>query len=92
VHTGVIRLPRLVELLSVNPARILGVAGGSLSPGTPADLTILAPDLQVRIEASRLRSRSNNTPFDNWQLRGGVAATFVGGRPLFVDPDAGLVV
>ncbi len=88
VHAGVIRLPRLVELLSVNPARILGVAGGSLSPGTPADVTILAPDLQVRIEANLLRSHSKNTPFDGWQLRGGVAATLIGGRTVFVNPQA----
>ena len=92
VHAGVIRLPRLVELLSVNPARILAVPGGSLSVGAPADITIVAPDLQVRIEAQKLRSRSKNTPFDGWQLRGGVAATFVGGRPVFINPDAGLTV
>jgi dihydroorotase len=92
LHAGLIRLPRLVELLSVNPARVLGVAGGSLSPGAPADVTIIAPDLRVRIEAARLRSRSKNTPFDGWELRGGVAATFVGGRPLFVNPEAGLAV
>ncbi|MSO81798.1 MAG: dihydroorotase [Acidobacteria bacterium] len=90
VHAGVIRLPRLVELLSVNPARILGVPGGSLAVGAPADVTILAPDLQVRIDAQQLRSRSKNTPFDGWELRGGVAATFVGGRPVFINPDAGI--
>ena len=88
VHAGLIRLPRLVELLSVNPARILGVPGGSLSAGAPADVTILAPDLRVRIDAARLRSRSKNTPFDGWELRGGVAATIVGGRPVFVNPEA----
>ena len=87
IHTGLIRLPRLVELLSVNPARILGVTGGSLSEGAPADITIIAPDLKVRIDASRLRSKSKNTPFDGWELRGGVAATLVGGRTLFVNPD-----
>jgi len=92
LHAGLIRLPRLVELLSVNPARILGVAGGSLSAGAPADVTVIAPDLRVRIEAARLRSRSKNTPFDGWELRGGVAATFVGGRPLFVNPEVGLAV
>jgi dihydroorotase len=92
VHAGLIRLPRLVELLSVNPARILGVAGGSLSAGAAADVTVIAPDLRVRIEAARLRSRSKNTPFDGWELRGGVAATFVGGRPLFVNPEARLAV
>jgi dihydroorotase len=92
VHAGRIRLPRLVELLSVNPARILGVPGGSLSAGAPADVTIIAPDLRVRIDAARLHSRSKNTPFDGWELRGGVAATIVGGRLLFVNPEAGLAV
>ena len=85
VHAGLIRLPRLVELLAVNPARILGVPGGTLSPGAPADLTILAPDLKVRVEASALRSKSRNTPFDGWELRGGVAATLVGGRAVYVN-------
>ena len=88
VHAGFVRLPRLVELMSMNPARILKVAGGTLSEGAPADITILAPDLRVRIEAAKLRSRSKNTPFDGWELRGGVAATIVGGRPLFVNADA----
>jgi dihydroorotase len=83
VHAGVIRLPRLVELMSVNPARILRIPGGSLSPGAAADITILAPDLKVVVEAKRLRSRSKNTPFDGWELRGGVAATIVGGRTVF---------
>jgi dihydroorotase len=88
LHAGVIRLPRLVELLSVNPARILSVPGGSLSEGAYADITILAPDLKGRIEASKLRSRSKNTPFDGWELRGSVAATIVGGRTLFVNTEA----
>ena len=88
VHAGLIRLPRLVELMSTNPARILRVSGGTLSEGAPADITILAPELRVRVQASKLRSRSKNTPFDGWELRGGVAATVVGGRTLFVNPDA----
>jgi len=90
VHTGVIRLSRLVELLSVNPARILRVPGGTLAVGAPADITIVAPDLRVRVDARALRSRSKNTPFDGWELRGGVAATIVGGRPLFVNDRTGL--
>jgi dihydroorotase len=83
VHAGVVSLPRLVELLSVNPARILRVAGGSLAEGAPADLTILAPDLHVTIDVGTMRSRSKNTPFDGWTLRGGVAATIVGGRVVY---------
>jgi dihydroorotase len=89
VHSGLISLRRLVELLSVNPARILKVKGGTLSEGAPADITVLAPDLAVRIEAARLRSRSKNTPFDGWQLRGGVAATIVAGRTVYANPQAG---
>jgi dihydroorotase len=83
VHRGTISLARLIELLSVNPARILGVAGGSLAEGGPADLTLLAPDLSVTVSADRMRSKSRNTPFLGWQLRGGVAATIVGGRTVY---------
>jgi dihydroorotase len=83
VHTGRISVARMVELLSVNPARILNVPGGTLEEGAPADVTILAPDRTVRIEAAALRSRSKNTPFDGWELRGGVAATIVAGRIVY---------
>ncbi len=86
VHAGVIGLARLVELLSVNPARILGVPGGRLAAGDVADITIMAPDLPVTVSAATMRSRSRNTPFDGWSLRGGVAATIVGGRVLYVNP------
>jgi dihydroorotase len=87
VHRGVVSLTRLIELLSVNPARILRVPGGSLAEGAPADLTVLAPDLEVAVSAARMRSRSRNTPFDGWTLRGGVAATIVGGKPVYVNED-----
>ncbi len=83
VHPGHISLTRMVELLSVNPARLLAVPGGSLGEGAPADVTVLAPDMQVTIAAAALRSKSKNTPFDGWTLRGGVAATIVGGRIVY---------
>jgi len=88
VHAGHIPLRRMIELLSVNPARVLKLPGGTLSEGAAADITVLAPDLPVRIEAAKLRSRSKNTPFDGWELRGGVAATIVGGRTVFKNPEA----
>ena len=55
--------------------------------GRSADITILAPDLAVTIDRARLRSRSKNTPFHGWTLRGGVAATIVGGRVVYANPD-----
>jgi dihydroorotase len=92
VHAGVISVSRLVELLSVNPARILQVTGGSLAEGAPADISILAPDLAVTVSAATMRSKSRNTPFDGWTLRGGVAATIVGGRAVYVNEAVGLQV
>jgi dihydroorotase len=87
VHAGIISLARMVELLSTNPARILAVPGGRILAGDAADLTVLAPELSVTVSAAAFRSKSRNTPYDGWQLRGGVAATIVGGRALFVNPD-----
>ena len=85
VHSGIVSLARLVELLSVNPARVLRVAGGSLAEGAPADISMLAPDMSVTVSVARMRSKSKNTPFDGWTLRGGVAATMVGGRIVYVN-------
>ena len=85
VHPGHVSLSRLVELLAVNPAGILGVTGGALTVGMPADITILAPELAVTVEAKAFRSLAQNTPFNGWSLRGGVAATIVGGRVVFVN-------
>ncbi|HWF83347.1 MAG TPA: dihydroorotase [Vicinamibacterales bacterium] len=87
VHAGVVSLPRLIELLSVNPARILRVPGGSLSDGAPADISVLAPDLPVTVAAARMRSKSKNMPFEGWTLRGGVAATIVAGRVVYANEE-----
>jgi dihydroorotase len=87
VHAGRIGLRRAIELLSVNPARVLGLPGGTLADGAPADVTVIAPDVPVTISAAALRSRSKNTPFDGWQLRGGIVATVVGGRIVYRNPS-----
>ena len=87
VHEGVITLRRMVQLMSVNPCRILRIPGGSLRPGRPADLTILAPSATVTVDVSKSRSLSRNSPFDGWTLRGAVAATIVSGRTVFVNAE-----
>jgi dihydroorotase len=92
VHAGVIGLGRFVELLSVNPARVLGLPGGTIAEGSPADLTVLSPDTDVTVHAASLVSRSKNTPFDGWTLKGAVAATIIGGRPVFVNKELPEVV
>jgi dihydroorotase len=80
VHKGRISIGRVVELMSIG---VLNVSGGSLAVGAPADVTVLAPDLMVTVRAAALQSKSKNTPFDGWQLRGGVAATLVAGRVVY---------
>ncbi len=87
VHPGRITLSRAIELLSTNPARILRRPGGTLAPGSVADITVLAPDVTLTVVASKLASRSKNTPFDGWILRGASAATIVDGRTLYTNPD-----
>lgn len=86
VHAGHIGLARMIELLSVNPARILKVPGGALTEGAPADISVLAPDLPVTVRAADQKSLSKNMPFEGWTLRGGVAATIVGGRLVYRNP------
>jgi dihydroorotase len=83
VHTGRVRVRRAIELLSTNPARVFRLAGGSLAEGSVADITILAPDTRVTVRAAELKSKSKNTPFDGWELRGAVAATIVGGKVVY---------
>jgi dihydroorotase len=80
VAAGVIALPRLVELLSTNPARVLGLAGGTLAPGAPADVTLLDLKAKRTVDPGRFESKSRNTPFGGLTLRGWPAMTIVGGR------------
>jgi dihydroorotase len=80
VATGRIGWPRLIEALSTLPARILGIDRGTLRPGATADITIIDPDLEWRVDATAFQSKSRNSPFDGWTLRGRAVATIVGGR------------
>ncbi len=80
VHGGILSLPRLVELLSTGPARVLGIPGGTLKEGSPADVSIFDLDGEVTIAAAGFRSKSRNTPFDGWTLRGRPVATVLEGR------------
>jgi dihydroorotase len=84
VHRGHISLERLVELCAVNPARIFSLTDrGTLRPGAHADVTIFDPDLEWTFDAAHAKSKSRNTPFDGWTLRGAPVATIVAGRVVF---------
>ncbi len=85
VGAGLVELPHLVALLSANPARVLGLPGGTLAPGSPADLTVLDLAKKRQVDPSRFESRSRNTPFGGWILKGWPAMTIVGGRVAWKD-------
>ena len=82
-HSGAVSLPRIIEMLTIGPARAFAIPGGTLAAGAPADVTLFDPDREWIVDPQRFRSRSRNTPFTGWRLRGAVAATFVGGREVF---------
>jgi dihydroorotase len=82
VHDGVISLTGLVEKMSTNPAKILGLDTG-ITAGRPADISIIDPDLSYKIDSSKFQSLSRNTPFNGWDIKGKAVLTMVGGKILF---------
>jgi len=83
VDTKYISLKRLVELMSVNPAKILGLKSkGSLSEGSDADITIIDPKKEWTFTKDLINSKSKNSPFIDWQLKGKATDVIVGGKLL----------
>jgi dihydroorotase len=83
-----IPLKRIIELLTVNPARVIGLEGrGSLAPKSHADITIFDPAKKWTYQAAKSLSKSKNSPFDGWNLQGKVMATIVGGQVVFRTPE-----
>jgi len=79
VGTGVLSLPELIERMSTAPARVFHLPGGTLKPGSPADLVLFDPAARWQVDPSRFFSKSRNTPFAGWELTGRVMRTVVGG-------------
>ncbi|WP_273501984.1 dihydroorotase [Paracoccus sphaerophysae] len=82
-HQGGVTLPQLWRALSLNPADRLGLPGGRLSVGAPADLVLFDPDAPFVLDRFALRSKSKNTPFDGARMEGRVIGTWVGGQRVF---------
>ena len=80
VRPGLLTLPTLVSRLSRDPARLLNLPGGRLAAGVPADVTILDPERELTVDPTRFLSKSRNTPFAGWTLRGGPWMTIVNGK------------
>jgi dihydroorotase len=85
VHAGVLAPATLVTRMSTGPARLLGLPGGSLRAGSPADVTVIDPQAAWTCDPARFRSRARNTPFAGRAMRGRALLTMVGGRIVFAE-------
>ncbi|MCE3223802.1 MAG: pyrC [Nitrospira sp.] len=83
VEEGVLTLESAVEKLATSPARAFSLDAGTLAVGVPADVTIVDPQAQWEVDPSRFRSKSRNTPFAGWKVKGRVTTTIVSGRVVF---------
>ncbi|MEP7071061.1 MAG: dihydroorotase [Verrucomicrobiota bacterium] len=78
-----ISLPRLIEMFTVEPARLLKLACGTLSVGAPADVTLINPELEWMVDAAMFASSSRNTPFHGWKLKGRAVRTLLNGETVW---------
>jgi dihydroorotase len=80
IEPGHLTWPQVIEKMTINPARILGIEKGTLAPGADADVTIIDPELAWTVDPSRFRSKSSNSPFAGRVLRGRAETVIVGGE------------
>jgi dihydroorotase len=85
VHAKRISLPDLIAKFTVNPARLLNLNKGTLSAGADADVTVFDPDREWIFEHAATASKSANSPFFGWKLKGKAVATIVGGKKVWAE-------
>ena len=83
VHSGEIELTMLLRAMSTRPAELLGLSGGTLRSGSPADVIVVDMDLPWVLDPVELKSKCKNTPFDEARLTGRVVRTIVSGRTVY---------
>ncbi|NCX57454.1 MAG: dihydroorotase [Rhodobacteraceae bacterium] len=82
-HNQSVSLAKLIKTMTLNPATLLGLPSGRITPGAPADLIIFDTDVPFILDRERLRSKSKNTPFDGHKMQGRVMQTIVNGKTIF---------
>jgi dihydroorotase len=83
IEPGHLDWPAVLAKMSCNPARVLGIAKGTLAIGADADITIIDPQTRWVVDPATFRSKSTNTPFAGWELKGRADTVIVGGRVKF---------
>jgi dihydroorotase len=69
--------------MTIEPARLLRLDRGTLNVGAAGDVTVIDPELEWKVEAGRFESRSANTPFQGWEIKGRAVRTIVGGKTVW---------
>ena len=85
VGNKILSWPELITKMSANPAKILGVSGGDLKKGAPADVIIIDPEQEYIYKKSQIESKSKNSPFIDWKLKAMITHVFVGGNIIMKD-------
>ncbi|MFA6265164.1 MAG: dihydroorotase [Pseudolabrys sp.] len=83
VHSGDVTLPKLLRAMSTRPAELLGLSGGTLRSGAPADVIVIDTDVPWIVNPDELKSKCKNTPFDEARMTGRVVRTIVAGRTVY---------
>ena len=78
-----IDIVRLIEMYTLEPAKLLGLEAGTLSVGAPADITLIDPDVEWTVKIDKFESASRNSPFDGWKLTGRAVRTMVAGKTVW---------
>jgi dihydroorotase len=78
-----IDLGRIIEMYTVEPARLLKLEAGTLSAGASGDVTLIDPEMDWTVQSDQFQSLSRNTPFDGWKLKGRAVRTIVGGKTVW---------
>lgn len=86
VEEKVITLPQAIRKLTSRPAEIFNLDKGSLTPGKDADIVVFDPEVEYVIDKAQLRSKSKNTPFDGWKVKGRAIHTLVSGKIVYSAP------
>jgi dihydroorotase len=83
VHSGELGIIPLLRAMSTRPAQLLGLPGGTLRSGSPADLIVVDLDVPWIVDPNELKSKCKNTPYDEARMQGRVLRTIVGGRTVY---------
>ena len=87
IEPGILTWPQLIAKLTINPARVLGIARGTVKAGEIADVTVIDPNIAWTIDSSKFKSKSRNSPYSGWEVHGRASAVVLAGKLKMVNGE-----